>query len=125
MLAIRRDFPRAVRLLNGADYQRVFKQARKASDQHFTVLARANPGAGARLGLAVAKKQARRAVDRNRLKRLIRESFRHHQDLLAGLDLVVMIRPACLRSDNASLRLSLEKLWQKQANWRDAPRQSE
>jgi len=118
-------FPRSHRLLKGADYSRVFQQAHKASDKWFTILARCNDGGSARLGLAVAKKQLNRAVDRNRLKRLIRESFRHHQSELQGLDLVVLVRSGCLQQDNASLFVSLDKLWAKQVCWRDRQVSSE
>jgi ribonuclease P protein component len=57
----------------------------------------------ARLGLAISKKQARRAVDRNRLKRLSREAFRVSRDQLKGLDLVIMARRAALTADNRTL----------------------
>lgn len=45
-----------------------------------------------RLGLIVAGKVVRRAVGRNRVKRLLREVFRARQQELAGLDLVVRLR---------------------------------
>ena len=61
----------------------------------------------ARLGLAISKKQVRRAVDRSRLKRLVREAFRLHQARLAGLDLVVMARHASVEADNLRLTASL------------------
>ena len=59
------------------------------------------------MGLAIARKQVRRAVDRNRLKRLVREVFRHHRAGLTGVDLVVMARSAAVKADNAALRASL------------------
>ncbi len=46
----------------------------------------------ARLGIVVAKKNVRLAVARNRLKRIVRESFRQQQDSLQGLDVVVIIK---------------------------------
>jgi ribonuclease P protein component len=63
------------------------------------------------LGLAISRKAARRAVDRNRLKRQVRESFRHRQQELDGFDLVVMARGGVLSVSNAELRESLERHW--------------
>jgi ribonuclease P protein component len=44
-----------------------------------------------RFGLAVAKRFARRAVERNRIKRLAREVFRHHAVKASGFDLVIVL----------------------------------
>jgi ribonuclease P protein component len=63
----------------------------------------------ARLGLAIAKKQVRRAVDRNRIKRIVRETFRRHRARLPGVDLVVMARAAASTADNRRLAASLER----------------
>lgn len=82
------------------------------SDQYWTVLVRVPEGEG-RLGMAIAKKRAKRAVDRNRLKRLVRESFRHHQHQLATLDVVVMNRDATAATESKILTKSLETLWTK------------
>lgn len=46
----------------------------------------------ARLGLAIPKKHIKKAVDRNRLKRLVRESFRINQENLGSFDVVVLVR---------------------------------
>jgi ribonuclease P protein component len=74
---------------------------------YFTVLVSRRDGGPARLGLAISKKQVRRAVDRNRLKRLAREVFRHHRAELAGNDLVVMARSAAVAADSVRLSESL------------------
>lgn len=77
------------------------------------MLYRPSGRAEARLGLAVAKKHLRRAVARNRIKRLIRESFRHHRQALAGLDLVVLVKPGIDAADNRSLHASLARHWKR------------
>lgn len=66
----------------------------------------------ARLGMAIAKKRAKRAVDRNRLKRLVRESFRGHRQQLGNIDVVVMNRDSAAAASPAELHKSLERLWQ-------------
>lgn len=75
------------------------------------MLARPNADRQVRLGLAIAKKCARRAVDRNRLKRLVRESFRTQRLSLSGLDLVVMCRRDAVAAENSQLMASLASHW--------------
>ena len=104
-------FPRTSRLTEGVQYQRVFRKNKRSADQHWTILYRENQCASARLGMAVAKKVAKRAVDRNRLKRLARESFRQHKQSLAGFDIVLLARPASLSASNEVLFKSLRKHW--------------
>ena len=64
-----------------------------------------------RLGLAIAKKCARRAVDRNRLKRLARESFRRAYQRLPGVDIVVLCAQGAPRESNRRLFDVLERAW--------------
>jgi ribonuclease P protein component len=100
-------------LLDAAAYARVFKKATRSRDKWFTVLCRENNGGGARLGLAISKKHCRAASGRNRIKRIVRESFRHHQEMLAGLDIVVMNQPAARSGDNRQLVDSLDDHWRR------------
>ncbi len=101
-------FPRTHRLLTSHDFQRVFKTPLKSSDAFFTVLARSVPNdQPARLGLAIARKQLKRAVDRNRIKRLVRECFRLQAP--ATLDYVVMTRHIVQQKTNTQLRASLTR----------------
>ena len=110
-MAVDQGFPRSVRLTRPEQYKQVFGDARKLSDAGFTLLVRDNDGDSARLGLAISKKCARRAVDRQRIKRLVRETFRQHRQHLAPVDVVVMCRPAVTGWDNARIRASLERFW--------------
>ena len=104
-------FPREHRLGKPADFQYVFENAQKSADACLTVLARASQRGYARLGLAIAKKSIRRAADRNRIKRLARESFRLRHSELGSLDFVVMARKPAERADLETLRNALEKHW--------------
>jgi len=79
----------------------------------FTVLYRPNGTTEPRLGLAIGKKNCRLAAGRNRLKRIARESFRRHQWLLGGVDIVVLNQPAAAAADNKALFDSLEHHWQR------------
>jgi ribonuclease P protein component len=99
------------RLLTAAAFGRVFQKATRSRDNLFTVLCRRNEVGTARLGLAISKKHCRRATARNRIKRIIRESFRLHQVKLSGLDIVVINRPAAASAENAQIFDSLEAHW--------------
>lgn len=65
----------------------------------------------ARLGLAVATKAAGNSVERNRIRRIIRETFRLRQRELPRMDVVVSARAAVRGARNDVLRASLNTLW--------------
>ena len=106
-------FPRSARLLTAADYACVFKKNQRFSDKHWTILVHSDKSIPSRLGLAIAKKRAKRAVDRNKIKRIARESFRAHQHQLVGLHLVVMNRDAATKESTSGLRRSMDSLCRK------------
>jgi ribonuclease P protein component len=106
-----RRFRRRHRLLDSTAFSGVFKKAIRSRDRMFTVLYKDNGGQDARLGLAISRKHCKLAVGRNRLKRLVRESFRHHHAELDGLDIVVLNQPDAMRAGNKALFESLEGHW--------------
>lgn len=117
-------FPRRARLLREAEFARVLADPARLSDRFFTMFVRAqdkadDPGtlvsgaARARLGLAIARRCAPGAVGRNRIKRLVRESFRCCGYRALPIDVVVMCRPAANHADNQTLTASLRRLWTK------------
>jgi ribonuclease P protein component len=105
-------YPRAYRLLTGTQYQRVFKRCeRKAGSALISVLAAPNSLGHPRLGTAVSIKAAGDAVTRNRVKRLIRESFRLHQAMLEGQDVVVLVRRGIGACSNREIIGVLDNHW--------------
>jgi len=108
-------FPPERRMRRPAEFKHVYAVGKRLSSEFFTVNAQPNGLACARLGLSIAARILRRAVDRNRVRRLIRESFRVHQLNLPPLDIVIGARAGVLAADNPSLRVALEKLWIKLA----------
>lgn len=106
-------FPRTARLTRPSEYTRVFAGAKRLGDRYFTVLASPNEQEHARLGLAISRRNAPRAVDRNRIKRLVRESFRAERDALRPVDLVVMAKPGARTATNAELVSALQHHWRR------------
>ncbi len=106
-------FTRDNRLLDAAAFGRVFEKASRSRDKLFTVLARDNDENIARLGLAISKKHCRRATARNRIKRIIRESFREQQVQLGGIDVVVINQAAATNASNDEIRGSLDRHWRR------------
>jgi ribonuclease P protein component len=100
-------------MADGASYGHVFKKAARSKDKLFTVLYRGNKQQHARLGLAVAKKNCKLAVNRNRIKRIVRESFRKHRAELTGIDIVVLNQTATHKADNKALFNSLSGHWRR------------
>ncbi|MPS47435.1 MAG: ribonuclease P protein component [Methylobacillus sp.] len=81
-------FRRQAKLLKTDEFSSVFNFRKRVSGQYLVLHYRHNELAYARLGLVVGRKTARRAVDRNYIKRVMRELFRVNQHQLPGLDLV-------------------------------------
>lgn len=104
-------FPGSARLRGARQFERVFARGRRLTDDCFTVIAVGNDRDGARLGLAIAKRRVPRAVDRNRIKRIVRESFRHRAVELPAVDIVVLARSGIAGHDNARLFASLDRHW--------------
>jgi len=103
-------FPRTRRLLNRSEFGRVFDGHCKVANESFTVYAITNDYDQPRLGLVVGKKVSRRAVDRNRIKRVIREAFRQLAPEMAKLDIVVLARAAAITQSGSSLITQLTNL---------------
>jgi ribonuclease P protein component len=83
------------RLSRSAEFERVYRQGRSVANRHLVLYTFPNASTQKpRLGLSVSRKVGG-AVERNKVKRLLREAFSHAEnELLAGQDFVVVARPA-------------------------------
>jgi ribonuclease P protein component len=132
------EFNRESRLLAPGQFQCVFKKPLRFGSSHFTILVipselpaerikfnnlkntnsrvysmGENNTCGNRLGLAIAKKRVKLAVQRNRIKRVVRESFRLNQHDLPPIDMVVMVKSGIDKLDNKIINQQLDKIWRK------------
>ncbi|MBU4565780.1 MAG: ribonuclease P protein component [Desulfarculus sp.] len=106
-----RDFslPKSARLRTRPQYLAVQGDAKRRRSRHFTLLWRPNGQAQSRLGITVTRRVSG-AVGRNRVKRLVREAFRHFRTQLPpGLDLVVVAAPG---APDLGLSQVRQELWE-------------
>ncbi|HHJ1304391.1 TPA: ribonuclease P protein component [Pseudomonas putida] len=119
---VSQDFSREKRLLTPRHFKAVFDSPTgKVPGKNLLVLARENGLDHPRLGLVIGKKSVKLAVQRNRLKRLMRDSFRLNQQLLAGLDIVIVARKGLGEIENPELHQHFGKLWKRLARSRPTP----
>jgi ribonuclease P protein component len=91
--ARRLRFPRSARLLTGRDYQRVMRGGARVHTANLMLVVASGVGTQARLGLAVSRRRVRLAHERNRIKRVARETFRLNHHDMPAMDVVVLAKP--------------------------------
>jgi ribonuclease P protein component len=107
------DLPRDARLRRAADFAALRHASGRLGGRCFHVRYQANSLDHARLGLAISKRVSKRAVERNRIKRLLRESFRQVRHQLPPVDLVVMAREQAAGLPGTELLAEIDALWRK------------
>lgn len=119
-----RSFGKHQRLLTASQFKAVFDGAcYKSSHRHILLLARPNELSNARLGTVVSKKNAKLAVQRNKLKRLLREQFRFHQASLTGLDIVALVKPGLWQQENTAIIDLINQQWARLLKQQDQARE--
>ena len=111
---VSRDFGREKRLLTPRQFKTVFDSpSGKLPGRNVLLLVRENDLPHPRLGLVIGKKSVKLSVERNRIKRQLRETFRQNQAQLTGWDIVVIARKGLGDLDNAELARQFTKLWKR------------
>jgi ribonuclease P protein component len=98
------------RLHRAAEFSAVLAQRRSVRSDHFVLNYAPNPYGRARLGLVVGRKADRRAVVRNMVKRLARESFRLNHPRLPACDLVLRATAPLAGHSRRGLRAEIDAL---------------
>ena len=109
------SLPRTARLLKAGDFAALRGKSKRISARHFLAEFSPNEQPTCRLGQAVSRRVSKRAVDRNRIKRLVRESYRHVRSELPCVDILMIARTSAVRTTSADLREDLANLWKKLA----------
>lgn len=108
------EFSCAYRLMRDDSFEHVL-HAENISSKHFKIFFVRNNKNNARLGIIVSKKSIPLATNRNRGKRIIRETFRQHSIKAQKVDLVVMMRHADSKASSADSQ-ELEMLFSRAGN---------
>jgi ribonuclease P protein component len=108
-------FGAELRLRSKLQFDAIYAGGRRIDDKFFALRVKPNGLTHPRVGLAVAVKTAGNAVARNRLRRMIRESFRLAQHELPAVDIVVGAKFPTREAPATALRASLATLWQRVA----------
>jgi len=111
------SFSQDKRLKRPSDFQRVYNNKQWGGSRYFTYNVMANTLDYSVLGVTVSKKVSKRAVDRNRIKRQIKEYFRLHQEDIKSADIVITAKASCLAASDEQRQASLADLWQKLLKW--------
>lgn len=107
-------FPKALRLLGGGEFRRVYEEGQRRSAPLCVVFFRCNGLPHARLGITVPARLGK-AVVRNRVKRRLREVFRRNQAAIpGGWDIVVNPRAAVATTPFQTLARELLRLFPSQ-----------
>lgn len=104
-------FTKNRRLLKASEYKEVFDRNRlKVAHPNLLLLALPNNSGQSRLGLVVGKKNIPTAVGRNRVKRVVRETFRQF-DFPVALDIVFLARKGADQLSSQEMNLLLHQSW--------------
>jgi ribonuclease P protein component len=106
-------FNKQERLVTQTDFQTVFAKPQRTGSKNLLALWQVNHFSHARIGIITSKRVARLAVTRNRIRRILRESFRHTKHSLGAIDIVLLTRQSCASLSSLELRKEADSLWKR------------
>ncbi len=103
------SFPKELKIRTNSEYEEIFGKSKRLSTEHFNILCAPNSLGYPRLGLVVGKKAVPGAVERNRIKRVLREVFRLNKSLFGSMDVVFVARKGSEKLDYSLAKTEIEK----------------
>jgi ribonuclease P protein component len=105
-----RTYPKTVRIRRRREFLALQRDGRRRHTSHFVVIRRTSTGAASRLGVTVSARIGNSVV-RNRVKRLVREVFRHRRgDIVPSSDVLVIAKPGASTLTYAQAATELERV---------------
>ncbi|WWO97162.1 MAG: ribonuclease P protein component [Candidatus Dasytiphilus stammeri] len=107
----RYKFPKILRLNNSKKFREIFQINQSLSMREITLFYQKNFLEYPRIGICISKKVIKKAHERNRVKRIIRESFRLHQHYIKNIDFIIIIKQNFINKNNHYIIKILKILW--------------
>lgn len=104
------SFPKELKIRKKSEYEEIFGKSRRLSTEHFNILCAPNSLGFARVGFVISKKMVPGAVDRNRVKRVLREFFRLNKSLFGSTDVVFIAKKGSETLDYSLAKKEIEEI---------------
>lgn len=102
------SFPKELKIRTNSEYEEILGKSKRLSTEHFNILCAPNSLGYPRMGLVVGKKSVPGSVERNRIKRVLREFFRLNRTLFGSTDVVFVAKKGSEKLDYSLAKKEIE-----------------